>query len=288
MLDPSTLTIAIRGAGGMATGIAVRLLRAGISRLCLLERPFPQSIYRLAAFAEAAVEGYAVVEGVTAALAAQPHELPALWDAGCVGLLVDPAGHSLREIRPDVVIDTTHDRQAALRLTDVPLLIGLRPTHTPGVNAHLVIETSGPSLGRVVHSASDLSRSGFSGQVSGFSAFVVHAPRAGMFRTSRDIGEYVEAGEIIGNLAEPGTLGSPNAPDSESSIHAPVSGTLRGLLRDYTAVDAHGRLAYIDPRDGIVCHQIPDRVLAVGGGVLEAILGSLRTRPQPRAGILHI
>lgn len=287
MPDPSALTVVIRGAGGMATGIAARLARAGIRRICLLERPQPLSIHRLAAFAEAVFEGYAVVEGLTAAMVSLPCELPALWSAGCVGLLVDPSGFSLREIRPDVVVDTTHDRQAALSLSDAPLIIGLRPSHTPGVHAHMVIETSGPGLGRVLRNDAELPRSGFSGDMPGFNAFIVHAPRAGVFRTLRDIGEYVEAGHAIGNLSAPGTFGSPLAPDAHA-VRAPVSGTLRGLLRDYTNVEEYARLAYIDPREGIICHQLPDRVLAVGGGVLEAILGVLCASPQPRAGILNL
>ncbi|MDR2727102.1 MAG: molybdenum hydroxylase [Deltaproteobacteria bacterium] len=283
MREPSALTVVIRGAGGMATGIAIRLLRAGISRLCLLEKPFPLSIHRLAAFAEAVLEGYAVVEGVTAALISQPSELPALWDAGCAGLLVDPQGFWLREIRPDVIIDTTHSQDACLSLTAAPLIIGLRPVHAPGVHAHLVIETAGPGLGRVLHSDSDLPRAGLAGHMSGFGAFIVHAPHGGVFRTQRDIGEYVESGESVGSLAEPGTLKA-----CGEAVRAPVSGILRGLLRDYAEVERHARLAYIDPREDVVCHQLSDRVLAVGGGVLEAVLGALRTRPQPRAGILTL
>lgn len=294
MRDPSALTVVIRGAGGMATGIAIRLLRAGITRICLFEQPRPLSIHRLAAFAEAVLEGYAVVEGMTAALVTLPHELPPLWNAGCTGVLVDPLCASLRDIRPDVIIDATRSRHQSLPLKAAPLIIGLRPVHTPGVHAHLVVETSGPALGRVFDSAADVARPGTGGDRYGIGVFSLYAVRGGVFRTQRDIGEYVEAGELIGNLAAPGTMGSPHMPNSADAasdvtpVRAPVSGTLRGLLRDYTTVPEHARLAYIDPRAGVACHMVPDQVLAVGGGVLEAILGTLRPRPQPRAGVLHV
>jgi xanthine dehydrogenase accessory factor len=298
MSEPSSLIVVIRGAGGMASGIAVRLRRAGIARICLLENPLPTSIHRLTAFAEAVIEGYAVVEGVTAALAGLPGELPALWNAGCLGVLVDPGGRRLRDIRPDVLVDTTREPANCFSLAVAPVIIGLRPMHIPGVHAHMVIETSGPALGRVLRDPSELPRGGMPDQVPGLGAFLVHAPRAGVFRTAREIGERVAAGEIIGNLAAPGAIGSPNIVDAGDEgtgnadgvriVRAPVSGTLRGLLRDYTAVERKARLAYVDPRDGVVCHQITDRALAVGGGVLEALCSSLGARPQPASGILYV
>jgi xanthine dehydrogenase accessory factor len=291
MPEPSSLTVVIRGAGGMASGIAVRLRRAGIARVCLLEIPLPTSIHRLAAFAAAVIEGYAVVEGVTAAMVSLPRELPALWSAGCLGVFVDPAGMRLQDIRPDAIVDTVRGGRP-FPLTAAPVLIGLRPMHIPGVHAHVVVETSGPALGRVMRDASELPRIGMNDQIPGVGVFYIHAPQDGVFRTAREIGERVAAGEIIGNLAAPGAIGSPNITgDGDAGNHArivraPVSGTLRGLLRDYTAVERTARLACIDPREGVICHQITDRALAVGGGVLEALCSSLGARPQPASGIL--
>jgi xanthine dehydrogenase accessory factor len=297
MSEPSALTVVIRGAGGMASGIAVRLHRAGIARVCLLEIPLPTSIHRLTAFAAAVVEGYAVVEGLTAALIALPRELPALWSAGCLGVFVDPAGMRLHDIRPDVIVDTVRGPQPGFPLTAAPVIIGLRPMHIPGVHAHMVVETSGPALGRVLRDVSELPRIGMNDQIPGIGAFYIHAPKDGVFRTAHEIGERVAAGEIIGNLAAPGAIGSPNITDDGNGgahagrahiVRAPVSGTLRGLLRDYTAVERKARLACIDPREGVACHQITDRALAVGGGVLEALCSSLGARPQPTSGILAV
>ena len=55
----------IRGGGDIATGIALRLWRAGI-RVVMTDLPQPTAIRRTVAFSEAVVHGEAAVEGVTA------------------------------------------------------------------------------------------------------------------------------------------------------------------------------------------------------------------------------
>ena len=281
MVDLTGVNVLIRGAGGMGSGIAVRLMRSGIFRICMLEQTRPRSVQRLASFAEAVYEGVSAVEGVPAAMVSHPHELPDLWGSGCLGVLIDPMAHSVRALRPTVCIDATGERQGCFSLTDAPLVIGLRPAHQPGVHAHVVIETSGPRLGEVLYAPSpDLPSQQEQADAITGNVFSLHAPGKGMFRTERNIGEQVKAGEIIGALHT--AVGAPR-----QEILVPVSGTLRGILRDYTPVSEGNRLARIDPREDVACHRISDRVLAVGGGVLEAILATFHKRMQPPRGILH-
>ncbi|MGH2543705.1 MAG: selenium-dependent molybdenum cofactor biosynthesis protein YqeB, partial [Ardenticatenaceae bacterium] len=59
--------VLIRGAGDLATGVAVRLHRVGFP-LVMLELPGPLVVRRTVAFAEAVRSGQAVVEDVTAYL----------------------------------------------------------------------------------------------------------------------------------------------------------------------------------------------------------------------------
>ena len=56
------MLVVIRGAGDIATGIALRLYRAGI-RLVLTDLPQPTSIRRTVCFSEAIRLGETVVEG---------------------------------------------------------------------------------------------------------------------------------------------------------------------------------------------------------------------------------
>lgn len=71
----------IRGAGDLATGIALRLWRSGI-RVVLTDLERPTAIRRTVAFSEAIVYGETTVEDVTARLAANADEARALARAG--------------------------------------------------------------------------------------------------------------------------------------------------------------------------------------------------------------
>lgn len=61
------MLVLIRGAGDIATGVAVRLHRCGFSVL-LTELPNPTAVRRTVAFSEAVYRGTASVEGITARL----------------------------------------------------------------------------------------------------------------------------------------------------------------------------------------------------------------------------
>jgi len=56
-------------------------------------------------------------------------------------------------------------------------------------------------------------------------------------------------------------------------VASPFSGVLRGLIRDGTVVSRGLKVGDVDPR-GLRehCFLVSDKALAVGGGVLEAIL----------------
>ena len=61
----------MRGAGDVATAVALRLLSEGFSVVCT-ELPYPTCLRRAVAFAEAVYEGEWEVEGVRARLARSP------------------------------------------------------------------------------------------------------------------------------------------------------------------------------------------------------------------------
>ncbi len=43
----------------------------------------------------------------------------------------------------------------------------------------------------------------------------------------------------------------------------------------------------VDPRDNTACHHVSDKAFAIGGGILEAILGRFNRPCYIRRGILH-
>ncbi len=67
------MLVVIRGAGDIATGIALRLHRAGI-HLILTDLPQPTAVRRTVCFSEAIRLGEVQVEDVTARLAHSPQE----------------------------------------------------------------------------------------------------------------------------------------------------------------------------------------------------------------------
>ena len=77
------------------------------------------------------------------------------------------------------------------------------------------------------------------------------------------IGDTVQEGETIGEVAG-------------SSISAPFAGVLRGLIAPGSDVPAGLKIGDLDARaDVSACFTISEKALAIGGGVLEAILTHL-------------
>ncbi len=258
--------VVIRGAGDLATGVAARLWRAGFP-LVMTELAQPVAIRRTVALSEAVYDGEARVEDLTARRVADWPAIEAAWAVGVIPVMVDTTGQALSLVRPQVVVDATlAKRNLGTRLTDAPLVIGLGPGFTAGVDVHAVIETNrGHYLGRVLWSGSAQPDTKVPGVVNGVGRErVIYSPAAGVFRGQRTIGAAVEAGEVVGWI-------------DEAPVPAPIGGILRGLLHDGVRVEASTKIGDVDPR-GVAdhCWTISDKALALGGAVLEAILTYLR------------
>ena len=252
----------IRGAGDIASGIALRLYRAGI-RVAMTEIGRPTTIRRTVAFSDAVVNGEQTVEGVTALRAETPGEALACLERGCIPVLVDPECACREALRPDALVDAIlAKRNLGTRITDAPAVVGVGPGFTAGADCHAVVETMrGHTLGRVYYAGAALPNTDVPGLIGGFAGErVLRAPADGVFTGTRRIGERVEAGETVGYVA-----GQP--------MTATISGVLRGLLADGVTVKKGMKSGDVDPRgEAAYCLTASDKALAVGGGVLEAIL----------------
>ena len=125
----------IRGAGDLATGVALRLWRAGM-QVVMTDLPQPTAIRRTVAFSEALRTGGPVqVEDVTAAPAASPAEAGALLETGVIPVLADPAGACIAALQPEAVVDAIlAKRNLGTRITDAPVVVGVGPGFTAGVD----------------------------------------------------------------------------------------------------------------------------------------------------------
>ena len=252
----------IRGAGDLASGIALRLWRSGIS-VVMTDLPRPTVIRRTVSFAEAITSGAVTVEDATARFAADAQEAKRLLSQDIIPVLADPECRCRGELQPDVVVDAIlAKRNLGTQITDAPIVIGVGPGFTAGEDCRAVVETMrGHTLGRTIYTGSALPNTNVPGLIGGFAGErVLRAPADGIFRGAKKICDLVQEGDIVGYVA-----GVP--------MCATISGVLRGLIADGVEVKRGMKSGDIDPRGEVsYCDTVSDKANAVAGGVLEAIL----------------
>jgi len=261
-MDLSGLTILIRGAGEMASGVAWRLFQSHFQVL-LTEIPQPLAVRRGVSFCEAIYEGRQSVEGVEARLVRSLAEVTAAWQKNLIPLLVDPDLSQALKLKPEVLVDAIlAKKNLGTRITDASLVIGLGPGFRAGIDTHLVVETQrGHNLGRLYSQGEAEPNTGVPGSIGGFSGErVLRAPVAGILRSLKAIGDGVEAREVVAEVD-----GIP--------VPARIPGILRGLIRSGTPVTAGLKIGDVDPR-GIPLYYltISEKARAIAGAVLEGIL----------------
>ncbi|MCB9134832.1 MAG: EF2563 family selenium-dependent molybdenum hydroxylase system protein [Anaerolineales bacterium] len=261
-----THVVILRGGGDLASGVALRLYRAGI-RVLITELAQPLAVRRTVSFAEAVYREEITIEGITAHRADTPEHALEILQSGSIPVVIDPP----TDIRhsPLIASHILIDARLTKRLPDLgmdaaPLVIGLGPGFVPGENCHAAIETQrGHTLGRVLW---DSPPTPDTRQPEGDPRRVLRAPAEGILHTHVEIGEHVEAGQLVAEIAG-------------ERITVPFAGVVRGLLHPKLHVTRGTKLGDVDPRDNpTYCYQVSDKALAIGGGVLEAVL----TKPEIR------
>lgn len=256
------LLVWIKGAGDLATGVAHRLHRSGF-KVVMTEISRPTMVRRTVSFAEAVYEGTFQVEDVQATLVQSADEVKEAFKKSIIPVMVDPSGNKIQEIKPDVVVDAIiAKRNLGTSKDQAPIVIGLGPGFTAGVDVHAVVETNrGHNLGKVILAGEAEPNTGSPGSVNGYTRErVLRSTNSGVFVPCISITSLVTEGQIVGFVD-----GTP--------VKATIGGVLRGLLRGGLTVNDGFKLGDIDPRDCLEhCYTISDKARAIGGGVLEAIL----------------
>ena len=267
------MLVLIRGAGDLATGIALRLYRAHM-QVVMTDLERPTAIRRTVAFSEAIVHGETVVEDIRASRAENSQDALRLVDKGVIPVLPDPEGKSIQLLRPDAVVDAIlAKKNLGTKMTDAPVVIGVGPGFAAGEDCHAVVETMrGHTLGRVIYQGSALPNTGIPGLIGGFSGErVLRAPAEGVFHPLLSIGSQVKEGDIAGVVTDI-SFGNFITLDGIPMI-CTLDGVLRGILADGTPVHKGMKAGDIDPRGKVEhCYTASDKALVVGGGVLEALL----------------
>jgi xanthine dehydrogenase accessory factor len=269
----SDLLVLIRGGGEVASGIAHRLYQCHF-RVAITEVEAPTAVRRTLAFADAVYDGSQTIEGVKAVRVENHAEAQRAWGAAAIPLFVDPQAKVREVLKPAVLIDAIMAKKnSETTMTDAPLVIGIGPGFTAGVNVHAVIESNrGYNLGRVIWEGQAEPDTGIPASVGGQTeARVFRAPQSGLFKTLHKIGDIVEAGQTVAEV-------------NGVFIQAEISGQIRGLLRSGIRVHQGIKAGDIDPRgERGYCYAISDKARAIAGGALEAILHSFR-ETNPRVG----
>jgi xanthine dehydrogenase accessory factor len=268
-----TALILIRGGGDLASGVAYRLHRAGLN-VVITELPQPLAVRRLVSFAQAVYEGQVTVEGITARRVDDPSDrlrIMQILSRRQIPVLIDPEAREALKLFPLAIVDARMTKQPPETLSHRAMLyIGLGPGFVAGQNCDAVIETNrGHTLGRVYWQGGPQADTRLP---EGDPRRVLRAPAAGVFHAVRSLGEHCEEGDLVAWVED--------AQGQRHPIYSPFRGVLRGLLYEGLGVEAGMKVGDIDPRDHPgYCSLISEKSLAIGGGVLEALL----TRPEVRA-----
>lgn len=263
--------VLIRGAGDLASGVALRLRRSGFS-VIMTELHQPLVVRRMVSFAEAIYQREFEVEGEIAQRIEAFEDVHKVLSVGKIPLVVDPDGEVVDWLREEtcermayVLVDARMTKKKPERsLEQADLVIGLGPGFTAGQDCHAVIETNrGHFLGRVIWDGCAQSDTGTPESVGNHSVErVLRSPTDGILKNLATIGDHISMGQTVAMVN-----GYP--------INAPFTGVLRGLLYPGLMVTSGMKIGDLDPRDDSrYCWLVSDKSLAVGGGVLEAILAS--------------
>jgi xanthine dehydrogenase accessory factor len=210
---------------------------------------------------------------VTARLASADQIVSTL-ELGDIPILIDPHASILRNQfvtspQSTFVVDARMMKTPPEFLdVKIPLHIGLGPGFVAGENCQAVIETRrGHTLGRVYWSGSTLPDSG---EPEGDRRRVLRAPADGTVLSRLEIGSHVEEGQPIAVLQPEGNV-------DKFTIVSPFTGILRGIIRSGIEVTKGMKIGDVDRRnDPALCKLVSDKALAIGGGVLEAVMMFLK------------
>lgn len=253
--------VLIKGAGDLASGIALRLHHCGCAIL-MTEREVPTTVRRTVAFSPAVYLGQAQVEDAVGVRCRSLSEAEDAMKRGQLAVMVDETAGICGQWKPDVVVDAILAKEnLGTRISDAALVIGVGPGFTAGVDCHCVVETKrGHDLGRCIWDGSAIPNTGVPGNIGGYtSERLIRATADGIFRGVVSIGDLVTAGDLV-------------AFAGEEPVYAQIDGVVRGLLQDGVAVSAGMKAGDVDPRCQVShCFTVSDKARAIGGGVLEAI-----------------
>ena len=264
MIDIDKYKVLLRGAGELASAVAVTLHRVGF-KVLMTELPVPLAIRRTVSFSDAMLNGRSEVEGIQSLKADLKNYIEIINDDK-IPILEDSI-ELLSLIKPNFYIDARMLKTDLIdRRNNAYFTIGLGPGFKVGANCDSVIETKrGHSLGKVIWHGSAQKNTGIPGTIGGQSKNrVIHAESDGKINWCVNIGDEVQEYQVLGEIAN-------------LEIRSQISGIVRGLISPLVNVSSRMKIADIDPRGSEIDYKtISDKARNISRGVLEAMLIHLK------------
>lgn len=216
------IVVIVRGLGDIGSAVAHLLFREGYG-VVIHDDPRPATTRRGMAFADAAFDGQAELDGVRAVRTDGAGEIArALERRDAVPVHVGPLGTLLAGLGHQVLIDARVRKRAApeVQVGRAELTIAMGPALVAALHAHVVVETSWDALGGVITEGASLPLAGEPRAIAGHARDrYVYAPVDGVLRTKARIGDAVRRGEEVARVGA-------------TALLAPLDGVLRGLTHD--------------------------------------------------------
>lgn len=256
------MLVYIRGAGVTASAVAARLFHANC-RIVMSDREHPHTLRRNICYAEALRSGTTTVAGIEAAAARDPEQAVHVLRSDRIAVIADPDGNMRGTLPFDACIDTVMEGpETDTSIDDAPIVIGVGERFRPGKNCHAsVIAHREGYCGQVRYEGSTLPEDlPGTGSVSKRDHYRIAVPGGGLFYPVSEIGDSVRMGDTLAVV------------DSEPVV-CPEDGILSGILPEGAPVEPgrYGAVVYTGKRR-FLKDVLPERDLAIGGGVLEALL----------------
>ncbi|MEI6857088.1 selenium-dependent molybdenum cofactor biosynthesis protein YqeB [Psychrilyobacter sp.] len=263
--------IIVRGGGDIASGVIQKFHRSGF-RVVVLEVGNPSFIRRTVCYGEAVYKKEIILEGTKAVLVHGTGDVKKVLDKGEVAVIVDPCGDTIKKLKPLAVIDAIlAKKNLGTNIYMAPITVGLGPGFTAGRDVDIVVETMrGHDLGRLIFSGEAKKNTGIPGVIKGYGLErVIYSETDGIIKNIKDIGNFVEKDEIFAFIGD-------------IQIKSPLTGILRGLIRDGYRVTKGFKIGDVDPRQDQQqnCYTISDKARNIGGSALEAVLYLRRKQGQ--------
>lgn len=257
--------ILIKGAGDLASAVAVRLYRAGY-KIIMTDISIPTAVRRTVSFSRAVYEKEIVIEEIRGVLV-DDFKDAVEKSKDAIAVIIDPKAEIVSYLKPDIVIDCIMAKKnIGTNINDANLVIGIGPGFLPGKDCHCCIETQrGHYLGRVFRDRAAAENTGIPGTIGGYSVErIIRAVEDGIFIPNVNIGDNVSENQVVAYVLK--------NTGEKLPIYAQIKGVVRGLLQNGVKVKKNMKSGDIDPRAVVEhCNFVSDKGLAIGGGVLEAV-----------------